>query len=1110
MPTFTKIMTKNPVFRVSGLPAQQPDDELKAMLTTEINKRLTEHERSTADVEVAIVPACSDQRRKVALVEFGGDWPHFLRELLDGTKDVWPLKVTPKRYYNFDCEFSGFTQLYKTATDAVTADVVAITGLGGHAYGSWRSRSNLRQMWLRDFLSEDHPNCRTMTYGYDSKLLGKGTGKIMDFSRTFIEELKKVRNKDQQRPLFFIAHSFGGIILAYCLSHAAARSNMDNNAALHAIYQATYSIFFFGTPHKGMGVDNFRRMMGKNDNGRDALLDDIKKKSSVLEHLQDDFRNIIRERKIVSFYELNQTQQADYDHENQRWARTGHYDTAVETQSALLQLPDAIEEKIPLDGDHSTMVKFNADTDAGYTSVLGRLQQYEREAPSVVEGRFVHAVRTATKRPCDTHWMVPRAVNSLFTGRTELIQRITSALRDDGASNSIRKQLVITGMGGIGKSEVCLQVANALRPDFWGVFWVDVSSEATAKNGFIAVSKMLGSPVDNIEGVLSVLASAQERWLLILDNADDDKTDFKRYIPSGTRGTLIITSRVSDCSQHSTVPAESLKALEEQPSMQLLLKAAQVQEDQWQRYEKPAQEIVHLLEFHTLALIQAGAYIAKGYCEMHEYPEKYELHRKQLLEHYPRQEQSRYQHVYATFEASAERLMRDEAGLDALELLSILGTLSTSMLPLQLFEEAWHEGRRLLKEHNEQHNEERIEEHVIAYYLPKFVDVKAAEWNDRRLTEASTLLDSLFLVTRSSTDGASDLSMHVLTHAWARDRLQAQQQQQAWVSAGSLLALSTGKTKTWQMWERGVRLHLLSLLAPEAEDVVTWGPRMHMFIILLRCGWTLHNLREDDWLMNLAYDIREELMFERYLMIQASFRQLAGRNALCRREFDESIGWFFGLVEMLTAEGKETLSNHIIEAQHLLAAAYRDNHDFDEALDLLEHLLHVRRSTLPEYHPDLLRSKIALALAYHADEQKEEARDLVEDVLEVCNTRMEEIVPEQLDLQYTVGFASGVVGLTQEAVEMLEHVVNARMTALPEHHSDVLCSQHELAKAYAANGHREQGIELMEGVIAAREQILSADHPWLRHSKEELWMMKYHQLPVIVAVHTWQGNGYII
>ena len=61
---------------------------------------------------------------------------------------------------------------------------------------------------------------------------------------------------------------------------------------------------------------------------------------------------------------------------------------AVDTDSALLQLPDSMEEKIPLNADHSMIVKFNDNEDKGYTSARDKLRQFEQDASRVVRARF--------------------------------------------------------------------------------------------------------------------------------------------------------------------------------------------------------------------------------------------------------------------------------------------------------------------------------------------------------------------------------------------------------------------------------------------------------------------------------------------------------------------------------------------------------------------------------------------------------------------------------------------------------------------------------------------------------------------------------------------------
>ena len=80
---------------------------------------------------------------------------------------------------------------------------------------------------------------------------------------------------------------------------------------------------------------------------------------------------------------------ADDDQQpNGTWARTGEYITVVSKESALLELPPAVEERMAVEGNHSTMVKFSNRNDGGYIKALGSLRRFEKDAKAVVERHF--------------------------------------------------------------------------------------------------------------------------------------------------------------------------------------------------------------------------------------------------------------------------------------------------------------------------------------------------------------------------------------------------------------------------------------------------------------------------------------------------------------------------------------------------------------------------------------------------------------------------------------------------------------------------------------------------------------------------------------------------
>ncbi|GES65447.1 hypothetical protein ATEIFO6365_0010037300 [Aspergillus terreus] len=181
-----------------------PDENLQASLQKPLNDNFTHGETSQIKPEITIVPSSYDpERERVALVQFRGGVPQFLSELTSSPLGDWQVEMEDSDI-SFDCHFFGFTQPYSPDGKKpmpMVADVIAITGLDGHAYGSWQGRGNLRRMWLRDFLSKDLPRCRTMIYMYNSKLSSHGVDTILDYGRELTEEMKKSYETEQKMRL---------------------------------------------------------------------------------------------------------------------------------------------------------------------------------------------------------------------------------------------------------------------------------------------------------------------------------------------------------------------------------------------------------------------------------------------------------------------------------------------------------------------------------------------------------------------------------------------------------------------------------------------------------------------------------------------------------------------------------------------------------------------------------------------------------------------------------------------------------------------------------------------------------------------------------------------
>jgi hypothetical protein len=82
----------------------------------------------------------------------------------------------------------------------------------------------------------------------------------------------------------------------------------EDHPAITSLHRATYGMILFAIPHKGLVMDDIQQMLaGDKSHPREQLLRQISSKSDVLIHQVADFRNLIRDRKVVSLYEMKQT-----------------------------------------------------------------------------------------------------------------------------------------------------------------------------------------------------------------------------------------------------------------------------------------------------------------------------------------------------------------------------------------------------------------------------------------------------------------------------------------------------------------------------------------------------------------------------------------------------------------------------------------------------------------------------------------------------------------------------------------------------------------------------------------------------------------------------------
>jgi hypothetical protein len=219
------------------------------------------------------------------------------------------LPTPPNLNWCVDKDFIGFTPL--SDPEDANVDVVAVTGLGGHALGSFRSQDGM-SVWLRDFAPVDVPRARFVTYGYDTAVIDSESNQgIHELASTLLDGLVGFRHDTQtrQRPLCFICHSLGGVVLKEALV-ISSNAKDPEHIGHHEVMLGTSGLVLMGVPNLGLKHDQLRTIVDGKPNENfvtDLLTRKDGEPTQYLNRLTNDFARLCELQqqswRIISYYE---------------------------------------------------------------------------------------------------------------------------------------------------------------------------------------------------------------------------------------------------------------------------------------------------------------------------------------------------------------------------------------------------------------------------------------------------------------------------------------------------------------------------------------------------------------------------------------------------------------------------------------------------------------------------------------------------------------------------------------------------------------------------------------------------------------------------------------
>jgi tetratricopeptide (TPR) repeat protein len=560
---------------------------------------------------------------------------------------------------------------------------------------------------------------------------------------------------------------------------------------------------------------------------------------------------------------------------------------------------------------------------------------------------------SASRAALPAIWNVPYPRNSFFLGRETELTLLRQRLQV-GQTLAFSQPQAISGLGGIGKTQLVLEYAYRYHQNYQIVLWASAESTEALISSYIALAALLRLPErESKEQDITVQAvktwlQTHRDWLLILDNADELAL-LPDFLPPSLGGHLLLTTRAGATGRLAQrLEIETL--LPEHSALFLLRRAALIAPDaklehtsqeEWELALHISQELGGL----PLALDQAGAYLEETGMDLASYWHLYQQHRADLLQQRRELVAEHPSPVATTWSLSFQRVEgKNPASADLLRFCAYLA-------PEAIPEEILLAGASMLGS-------------VLA-------PVAADAFLLNQVIEA---LRSYSLVRRDPR--RKTLSIHRLVQAVLQDTME-ERERRSWVER-TVLAVNAAlpdstKYDTWTQCER---------LLPQAL-AVTRGIEKYQLI----SEEARHLLSETaSYLRERARTVEAEPLYQRALHIHE--QQLGSEHLDVATSLNGLANFYREQGKYAEAEPLYQRVLHIFEQQlgpehpyvaHVLnnlAMLYTEQGKYVEAKPLYQRALAIREQTFGTHHPRTRETRKGFIALLHAMERHEEAAQL--------------------------------------------------------------------------------------------------------------------------------------
>ncbi|KAG5917963.1 hypothetical protein E4U42_007057 [Claviceps africana] len=583
----------------------------------------------------------------------------------------------------------------------------------------------------------------------------------------------------------------------------------------------------------------------------------------------------------------------------------------------------------------------------------------------------------------EAHWLVPFSRNKRFSGREPQLHQ----LQEWSSFPDSCRRMAISGLGGMGKSQIALEFAyrTKARNPRCSVFWVPANDLASFEEAFLKIGRLLRVPGLDVYGadVKQLVKDALSNdktlgpWLMVVDDIDEINAAARQpsdkemrspmltdYIPFSLNGAVLFTTKNRQMAvkqaANNTILLEEMTWAE----AEILLRKSLLQPQlQLMSDTKARSELLCSLEFLPLAIMQAVAYINQNGMSIAEYTKLIKNHDVfidmlgQEFEDEGRCGGTKSS-ILRTWLASISQMGRTNPL--AVEYLSLMACLCPWDIPQYLLAPSRSEKQGLdaiglLTAYSlikKRPGEQMFDMHLLVYVVTRHwleSESTMPSWNAKAISYMGEVISEV-----NNAKSPDDARFHeICPHALQLLRKSMSTigaHWEAWIFLAEKVAEGLEKA-----WDFGLACQTygdvleLSIEKTGPESARTWKTRVHMARLLIVLG----EYKQAEAQLWPVFELAERVSMDdgpenrEYMGLLAKAVRLDGRFAEARRIHEEHVA----------RQIERTHADHddVIGAETELAFALIEHGSVNEAEAIFRQLLVISLRTKGEMHPQTLR-----------------------------------------------------------------------------------------------------------------------------------------------------------